>query len=126
MHQKMDPVVKKKWLAALRSGEYEQGKNYLENAGKFCCLGVLCDLAVKEGVIQKSPSKDNEQLICYPDEVKYFGYAHNVLPNKVKEWSKILTDDGEYHSENINFLLSNLNDSGKTFEQIAKYIEDYF
>ena len=59
------------WLAALRSGEYRQSQgrlqdpyNYVDNHGRevssgyqwasnfvggFCCLGVLCDLAVKDG-----------------------------------------------------------------------------
>lgn len=30
-----------KWLAALRSGQYEQGHGALERFGKYCCLGVL-------------------------------------------------------------------------------------
>lgn len=38
----MDAELKRKWVAALRSGEYEQGQFALENAGRFCCLGVLC------------------------------------------------------------------------------------
>lgn len=32
----------KKWIAALDSGEYEQGKFFLQNEKKFCCLGVGC------------------------------------------------------------------------------------
>lgn len=37
-----------KWLAALRSGEYQQGENamYNPNSNTYCCLGVLqkvCD-----------------------------------------------------------------------------------
>jgi len=35
----------KEWVKALRSGEYKQGQSYLRSRdGKFCCLGVLCDL----------------------------------------------------------------------------------
>ena len=34
-----------KWLKALRSGKYKQGKDTLENEGKFCCLGVLQKVA---------------------------------------------------------------------------------
>lgn len=30
-----------KWLTALRSGEFTQGKNYLHHKGKYCCLGVM-------------------------------------------------------------------------------------
>lgn len=29
-----------KWLDALRSGEYEQGRGFLELKGNYCCLGV--------------------------------------------------------------------------------------
>jgi hypothetical protein len=41
---KMNPEVKARWVAALRSGEYKQGKGALRLNNKFCCLGVLCDL----------------------------------------------------------------------------------
>jgi hypothetical protein len=37
----MNPELKKKWVKALRSGEYKQGRGYLANKGKYCCLGVL-------------------------------------------------------------------------------------
>ena len=40
----MDPVLKKKWVVALRSGKYEQGKEALRNGDKYCCLGVLCEI----------------------------------------------------------------------------------
>lgn len=30
------------WIAALRSGQYKQGRFRLERDGRFCCLGVLC------------------------------------------------------------------------------------
>lgn len=37
--------TREKWVAALRSGEYEQGAGVLRsNANKFCCLGVLADI----------------------------------------------------------------------------------
>ena len=46
------PEVKAKWVAALRSGDYKQGRNALRtHDDHFCCLGVLCDLAVKEGAV---------------------------------------------------------------------------
>ena len=50
----MNKEVKQQWVAALRSGEYKQGKNALRRQyegedAEFCCLGVLCDLAVKAG-----------------------------------------------------------------------------
>ena len=47
----MNKEVKKKWVDALRSGEYAQGRSSLRDHDEYCCLGVLCELAVKEGVI---------------------------------------------------------------------------
>lgn len=37
----MNKELKRKWIKALRSGEYEQGKDYLFAGGAYCCLGVL-------------------------------------------------------------------------------------
>ena len=49
---KMNPLIKAKWVSALRSGEFKQGTMQLRTLDdKYCCLGVLCALAVREGVI---------------------------------------------------------------------------
>ncbi len=46
----MDRTLVDKWVEALRSGEYEQGNGVLRSVNdKFCCLGVLFDVMVKEG-----------------------------------------------------------------------------
>lgn len=45
----LDPTKKALWVAALRSGEYEQGRGNLHDKGKFCCLGVW--LKVVEGIL---------------------------------------------------------------------------
>jgi hypothetical protein len=38
---------KKKWIKALRSGNYKQTRGTLKNDEGFCCLGVLCDIHPK-------------------------------------------------------------------------------
>lgn len=47
----MKPEIKERWLKALRSSKYQQGRGRLRTGsafphGKdaFCCLGVLCDI----------------------------------------------------------------------------------
>lgn len=40
---------RKSWVSHLRSGEYKQVKDRLKNKKGYCCLGVLCDIAVKAG-----------------------------------------------------------------------------
>jgi hypothetical protein len=53
----MNERIKKLWVEVLRSGKYPQGRGKLvrvmggEPVG-FCCLGVLCELAVGEGVAE--------------------------------------------------------------------------
>ena len=50
------------WTAALRSGDYQQGKEYLRSDDCFCCLGVLADIVNDEqgegiGVVRQSLSE---------------------------------------------------------------------
>ena len=47
----MKKSIKAKWVRALRSGKYKQGRKMLvqdTDCGKaYCCLGVLCDILPK-------------------------------------------------------------------------------
>lgn len=49
-----DQALKQKWVAALRSGGFKQGRFALHSISDntFCCLGVLCVVA---GATQKPP-----------------------------------------------------------------------
>jgi hypothetical protein len=66
------PTVIKLWLAALRSGEYSQGRKHLKEGGSFCCLGVLCDLASKRGSGKWEALNDKgdppafDGAVCFP------------------------------------------------------------
>lgn len=35
----------KVWLSALRSGLYKQGRKRLKHSGRYCCLGVACQIS---------------------------------------------------------------------------------
>lgn len=92
----MNPEVKEQWLRALRSGEYEQGRRYLNNNGKFCCLGVLCDLAEKAGVVSSrlwvdgGPGREDTYSENLTEYVANGNDASvSVLPAAVKEWAGI-------------------------------------
>lgn len=42
----MEASLKAKWIEALRSGKYKQGRLALRTRDDhFCCLGVLCDVS---------------------------------------------------------------------------------
>ncbi|MFY1688157.1 hypothetical protein [Plantactinospora sp. WMMB782] len=81
----MKSEVKQMWTAALRSGEYKQAKDRLKSKEGYCCLGVLCEVAVKEGVIGPAQSDEHEEdEYFYPDGEDRAG---GVLPNAVAEWA---------------------------------------
>lgn len=45
----MDKELKRRWVEALRSGNYKQGHKGLRKKEEFCCLGVLADVGDPEG-----------------------------------------------------------------------------
>ncbi len=103
-----------KWIKALRSGKFKQGKHALcevkGKTSKYCCLGVLCH-------ILKTPyTKDGE--------LKIYEASQGFLPSTVTRQVGI---------KNINPMLLNgeyltdMNDvGGKSFKEIANVIEDHY
>lgn len=108
----------KKWVAALRSGEFKQGRQSLRSAkDEFCCLGVACELATREGVIA-SPHLDEHGI-----EYRYAGSVA-ILPPDVQNWLGISKKLGQYTDANgDSSSLASQNDGGSTFAQIADLIE---
>jgi hypothetical protein len=113
--------IKAQWVAALRSGEYEQGTGYLNADGKYCCLGVLCELAYEAGAVTKYSNLS-------PAEYGPAGDAL-VLPYYVQNWAGLYdqTVDVETHGYD-RIPLSVLNDGGESYDsysftQIADLIE---
>lgn len=108
--------IKKLWVEALRSGDYEQGEQTLRKGDKFCCLGVLCDLYQKE--------MDDDSINWIPHDnvggYRFLGRG-GALPREVWEWANLPWDDPRPEREDKT--LSELNDAGKTFKQIADMIE---
>ncbi len=42
----MNKAIRDEWVKALRSGEYEQGREALCRDNQYCCIGVLYDSTV--------------------------------------------------------------------------------
>ena len=93
------------WVAALRSGEYKQGRKSLKKLdGTYCCLGVKCDL------------DDKTKWIFDEDFHEYRWKGRSCyLP---------LDEERDLQSNNISMcVLAIMNDDGKSFAEIADYIE---
>jgi hypothetical protein len=103
----MDAQLKAKWVEALRSGEYQQGLRALRKGNSFCCLGVLCDVMGAEwdkGEDDLNATLNGEKQDYYlaPEALAVVG-----MTDKEQE------------------VLYGMNDNeGKTFPQIADYIEE--
>lgn len=89
----------KEWVAALRSGEYEQGEGALKlhqefdpsksefgdwvplAKPQFCCLGVLCDLAEQKGITTSRPDPRGANVA--------YESASGLPPESVENWAGV-------------------------------------
>lgn len=113
-----------KWVAALRSGQYKQGKHKLlsltredgEAVPSFCCLGVLCDLVKDEPEIKASWGSD---AFIINNRREFLS-----LPFAVERHTGMNSDLGLIDEDTT---LAILNDKeGKTFTELADIIEGHW
>jgi hypothetical protein len=117
----MKADVKRKWLKELRSGEWVQGKLLLMNdKDEACCLGVLCDIAMREGIIPCWSQKRYCQHFYVADG------RIGDLPSKVRKWAGL--KDGNptivHPLHGNNYSLARMNDNNVSFKKIADIIEE--
>ena len=109
----MNKEAKQKWIEALRSGMYTQGKCSLKNTdNNYCCLGVLVE------VFEKHYGLKFDQKINASYNAMEFGSFGSVAapPELVIDWIKLLPKH--------QTLLMNLNDKhGCSFAGIADLLE---
>lgn len=99
----------RKWVRALRSGEFAQTRGFLSKEGAFCCLGVACEVAIANGVpVAKSVDSRG---------VTYDGFE-KTIPFKVEGWLGLRLGSAT--------ALSNLNDCGALFGEIASTISEMY
>ena len=124
----MPKAYLKKWLTALRSGEYVQGKGTLyhveDDQPKFCCLGVLqhCltggvefeDTGIPQGFPTMEWLKDYNIKFVDEEDSDMYGEVVNI------EQPHFKLSNGNYCSA------SDMNDNqGKSFKQIANILEKH-
>jgi len=106
----------KKWTKTLRSGDYNQTSEALNDENGYCCLGVACEVFIPENKIYK----DGE------------GFIHGGMPDDQMDspqWLNNIDDDFKLIT---GVYLSTLNDSGTeglgpfTFDEISDLVESVF
>lgn len=131
----MDKQIKTEWVAALRSGEFNQGYGRLRRADGFCCLGVLCEI-LKDRVGLLSYENDGDTV--YDGKADYLPLpvlAKTGIPEEnpsvqvdaefVREWDTLMQGciAPKMLMVGESQRLATLNDSGATFDMIAGLIE---
>lgn len=95
----MNTDQKTKWIAALRSGKYNQGKKvlYYKRTDSYCCLGVACKIL----------------------DISSFSTT-SIRSGNIGT----LDEDAMFLSADVQRILMTMNDAyGKSFSEIASYIE---
>lgn len=107
------------WVEALESGEYPQGARRLNRGGEFCCLGVGCDVAIKNGVQVRVGAESSTGATVYDN-------ATCLLPSSVRDWLGLADHRGSlkhpWRHEEWPCLWRCNDILGESFEQIAARI----
>lgn len=133
----MKQNIMKKWVKALRSGKYKQGKGTLKQydskgVAQHCCLGVLCELY--NHTMRKSKEKTLPEKVYDNDSHFSHGYCRfggkkEDLPKEVKDWAGMRNSLGKFQANKVDEYgdreecLADLNDCGTKFKTIADIIE---
>jgi hypothetical protein len=80
----MNTEIKEEWVRRLRSGEYQQGHGRLtkikpDGVKTYCCLGVLCEMAVEAGIVASSIDDGSVVYGAFREQ--------DVLPEPVEQWA---------------------------------------
>lgn len=128
----------KKWVAALRSGEYRQTQGLMgvedeDGNASFCCLGVATELYMQEHpeALRRDVVKEGVNPFCSA-RYEYSMAGHNqcksdtLLP-PVIEWLGLKDDCGTHFADFPDYertaSLAEANDGGASFDEIANFIE---
>lgn len=125
----MKESVRLRWEEALRSGNYNQTQETLgqvdpeTKAESFCCLGVLCEIAAQDGVVDKSVDEEGKIYYLPPDNSENPEYS--VLPGVVAEWAGVWNSNPDVVVEGDEISLAHVNDKLEyNFDQIADLIAE--
>tara|TARA_R110000744_G_scaffold216854_1_gene335561 strand:- start:156 stop:524 length:369 start_codon:yes stop_codon:yes gene_type:complete len=114
MNDNMKIVIK-----ALRSGEYEQTKETLQDEKGYCCLGVMC--AVFEKETGRPLARSRASTLLSPSDIAHIEGESLDAQEGVQRWVGL--SDSAGMSTGNNSLVRLNDDKGYTFSEIADFIE---
>lgn len=134
MEQAIDIPFLKEWVATLRSGKYQQGFGGLretpdDGPDAFCCLGVAQDILAKKEPERFSWYRATNRRWIFHDLKKSHsssGVLIYTVRSRIGRVQSSVYIPGVLDRSGKSFALTDLNDEGMPFEQIADVIEYFF
>lgn len=115
-----DPKLKQEWIDALRSGEYQRTTGTLKwmtydgvSTPRHCCLGVLCEIAVKHG---KGTWVEDYEDNAFVWNGEMRSRSRTTLP-------EAMTTELNITDREVRELVDRNDSQRQTFTEIADYIE---
>ena len=122
----MNKEFKARWVKALRSRKYKQGKDHLHKVEDgehyYCCLGVLCEIVREEAGIRRRKIKSHYKYGTNPSNKK------ELLPIEVSEYVGLTgfqnANPEVKHPELGTSYLADFNDRNVGFRTLARLIDE--
>jgi hypothetical protein len=129
-YARLKPEVKEMWLADLPNRIQTKASLKREVDGEFhyCCLGVLSEIAVREGILEPSFKDDRGGVHSYLDaeQPRYdFEIGETVMiRQKMDAMPPVVCRDWAGLPEDVARDLASMNDDDMTFAEIGAWIEE--
>jgi hypothetical protein len=111
------------WVTALRSGEFQQARGYLNVNSRQCCLGVKCILDIRAGRHGMTEATHIEDSCT---KVKSYGIlidSDNLAASLTAHFPRSEVLEAWGMSKDQAITLTGMNDRGTSFTKIADWIE---
>jgi hypothetical protein len=123
----MIPEIKQEWVAELRSSKYRQHTgNMFAGGTSYCPLGVLCSIFAKYHKGKTRWKKYDHKVYnfeCDNGLNKWMNGGSTILPPVVASWAQLQSENPTFAYGREELSISEANDMGKSFRQIADMIE---
>lgn len=113
------------WVKALRSDEYQKGTGYLrvnadDGVARFCCLGVLCEVAGLQTMGDNGTPVYVDDLGSSSNTRLPYGFAEYL---GIHEAGKLREEISPTRNRIFDSLIDINDEAGLTFAEIADIIE---
>jgi len=118
----MNREIATDWANDLRTEGILQGRGYLRQGERYCCLGRLCNLyqtATGKGKWVPQGTSAVYKFVIGEEELSDY-YDDQTLPHLVQDWAEMQAPNGRW---DLFHALSHENDNGASFPTIADLIE---